>query len=135
MTWQVDDIFAMLDDQLVKTHAMRGSPYIAPFEERIANWSKTLSRIQVTTRGLPSPRKPHFLSLASRGLGSRVYPGDLRRVADLPAHMALPLPDLQSGRHTEADPRRGKKVRIGGCHVAEDDGTGTPPHPIPLMTH
>ena len=24
----------------------QGSPYIAPFEERIATWSKTLSRIQ-----------------------------------------------------------------------------------------
>ena len=36
----------MLDEHIVKTHAMRGSPYIAPFEERIATWSKTLARIQ-----------------------------------------------------------------------------------------
>ena len=40
-----DSIFAMLDEQLVKTHAMRGSPYILPFEERLATHTKTLIRI------------------------------------------------------------------------------------------
>ena len=41
-----DDIYALLDGQIIKTQSLRGSPYIGPFEERISTWSKTLTRIQ-----------------------------------------------------------------------------------------
>ena len=43
----IDEIYSMLDEQLVKTMAMRGSPYIGPFEERVNTWSATLTQIQV----------------------------------------------------------------------------------------
>lgn len=42
----VDDIQNVLDDQIVRTQAMRGSRYVKPFEPRVKAWEKTLNDLQ-----------------------------------------------------------------------------------------
>ena len=42
----IDEIQQLLDDQIVKTQAMRGSRFIKPFIEQITKWEQTLTSMQ-----------------------------------------------------------------------------------------
>jgi dynein heavy chain, axonemal len=48
----VDEIITLLDDHIVKTQTMRGSPYIKPVEAECRAWELRLKYAQVRTSTL-----------------------------------------------------------------------------------
>ena len=46
----IDDIQVLLDDHIVKSATMKGSPFIGPFEDEIMQWDVTLVRSIMSSR-------------------------------------------------------------------------------------
>ena len=46
----LDDVQGLFDDHIVKTQAMRGSPFVKPFENRVRDWEAKLITMQVVKK-------------------------------------------------------------------------------------
>ena len=70
----LDDVQALLDDQIIKTQSMRASPFIGPFEERVRLWEAKLNLTQVGGLGQKVGCAALAYSLWGMGGGQRQSP-------------------------------------------------------------
>jgi hypothetical protein len=134
----VDDIMMMLDDQIVKSQTMMGSPFIKPIAEKCRGWERKLVRLLdlfLSSRVLSlSPHLPSFLlsrraSFARSSLSPHarvgvacrcrhrvclrpagVHAEAAGRVDPRAAHVAVPRADLRQRGHHAADAARGSAL-------------------------